>query len=261
MNRTKIEWCDYTFNPISGCLHGCPYCYARRIAERFGGSVETCPTGRLHELDDVFYADPSGPADGSRFRPYPYMFDPTFHRYRLDEPQRVKKPSTIFVCSMGDLFGEWVPDEWIRQVFEACYAAPQHRYLFLTKSPSRYDDIRGPAGWLDPDSGADFWLGATVTNNDEMRKAYGSWARWLSVEPLLEDIHFPPRCRWVVLGAETGNRKGKIVPEKAWIDSIVRDCDYLDTPVFMKESLRPIMGDDFRQELPWEEKRSWHVVE
>ncbi|MFR1061782.1 MAG: DUF5131 family protein [Enterocloster sp.] len=59
---------------------------------------------------------------------------PTFHKYRLNEYQN-KKSRNIFVCSMADLFGEWVPDEWIEEVFEACDNAPQHNYLFLTKNP------------------------------------------------------------------------------------------------------------------------------
>ncbi|MCL2461960.1 MAG: phage Gp37/Gp68 family protein, partial [Defluviitaleaceae bacterium] len=70
--------------------------------------------------------------------PYPFYFKPTFHRYRLGEPARMKKPKNIFVCSMADMFGDWVPDEWIKAVFEACEAIPRHRYLFLTKNPARY---------------------------------------------------------------------------------------------------------------------------
>ena len=68
--------------------------------------------------------------------PYPFGFKPTFHRYRLNQPMRWTKPRDIFVCSMADLFGEWVPTEWISAVIEACKAAPQHRYLFLTKNPN-----------------------------------------------------------------------------------------------------------------------------
>ena len=144
--KTKIDWCDSTWNPVSGCLHGCEYCYARKIAERFGGASEThnneccyeCQwetegTGEIHELDEPIYD-----YDHGRNAPYPFDFDPTFHRYRLDEPQKWKKPRNIFVCSMADLFGDWVPDEWIREVFQACEAAPQHRYLFLSKNPGRY---------------------------------------------------------------------------------------------------------------------------
>ena len=127
MNKTKIEYADYTWNPVTGCLHECEYCYARKQAKRFS-SIVGIPNGKIHDL----------PINFTYKCKYPYGFDPTFHRYRLDEPSQVKTPSTIFVCSMADLFGEWVPDEWIQKIFEACADAPQHRYLFLTKNPKRY---------------------------------------------------------------------------------------------------------------------------
>src|SRR5664280_2871172 len=73
MNKSKIDWCDYTWNPVTGCLHGCEYCYARRMDKRFG--------------------------DG--------LFNPTFHQKRLDEPVKVKKSAKIFVGSVSDLFGNW----------------------------------------------------------------------------------------------------------------------------------------------------------
>ena len=136
-SKTKIDWCDATWNPVTGCLHGCEYCYARRIAERFRAREIYDPecqcqrhliergmltgTGKPLELD---YPWEQKNKDGSITNAaYPFGFEPTFHRYKLDEPQRWKKPRTIFVCSMADLFGKWVPDEWIEQVFEACEAA------------------------------------------------------------------------------------------------------------------------------------------
>ena len=60
------------------------------------------------------------------------------HRYRLNQPERQAEPQTVFVCSMADLFGRWVPTSWIAEVLDACRRAPQHRYLFLTKNPARY---------------------------------------------------------------------------------------------------------------------------
>ena len=167
--KTKIDWCDSTWNPVTGCLHGCEYCYARKIAKRFGGASEThnneccheCQwitegTGEIHDLDEPVYD-----FDNGRNAPYPFDFDPTFHRYKLDEPQRWKKPRTIFVCSMADLFGKWVPDAWIREVFEACEAAPQHRYLFLTKNPERYMELASN-GVIAKDQ-SNFWFGSTET--------------------------------------------------------------------------------------------------
>ena len=80
--------------------------------------------------------------NGLHKAPYPWFFLPTLHRYRLDQPSKWSEPRTIFVCSMADLFGKWVPDEWITEVFRACDAAPRHRYMFLTKNPKRYAELR-----------------------------------------------------------------------------------------------------------------------
>jgi len=110
VNKTKIEWTDYVWNPVRGCLHNCPYCYGKRIDKRFG--------------------------DGS--------FTPTFYPERLQEPLKVKKPSRIFVGSMADLFGEW---DWVvedhggltigirrvlSEVFNIVNQCPQHTFIFLT---------------------------------------------------------------------------------------------------------------------------------
>lgn len=294
--KTKIDWAESTWNPVTGCLHGCKYCYARRIAERFGGASEThnneccheCQwitegTGEIHELDEPIYD-----YDHGRNAPYPFDFDPTLHRYRLDEPRRWTKPRTIFVCSMGDLMGEWVPSHWKQDVIAACKAAPQHRYMFLTKNPYGYDiwptKDRPIEHRFDQDN---FWLGCSMTGMEDLSRYDGHYGRYLyamggnmipgkshrfvSIEPILTDIMELPGyhsgytalqeeimsryagcIEWVIIGAETGNRKGKVAPERNWIEKIVNCCDKAGKPVFMKESLRAMMGDDFLQEFPWE---------
>ena len=259
MKKTKIEWCDSTWNPITGCLHECPYCYANKIASRFGGSIETCPDGTLHELEEKFYADPSGwiAKDGeSLFRAYPWGFDPTFHKYRLNEPKSWTEPRNIFVCSMADLFGEWVPDEWIEEVFKACDAAPKHNYLFLTKNPARYIELY-IAGKL-PMQG-NMWYGTTIINPDSpyVFCETKSHNLFLSVEPIMEDmgelygISDDKNIKWVIVGAETGYRKGRITPEKSWIDNLAEQCSKYDVPIFMKDSLVPIVGEEnMRREFP-----------
>lgn len=264
MKKTKIDWADSTWNPVTGCLHGCEYCYARRIAERFGGASEThnneccheCQwitegTGEIHELDEPIYD-----YDHGRNAPYPFDFDPTFHRYRLGEPARWTKPRTIFVCSMADMFGDWVPDSWIEDVFDACENAPQHRYLFLTKNPKRYIELAKK----DKLPGQ-HWYGYSATREDQLLRFHHADEcpcinLFVSIEPILEPMrpgfstHTP--ADWVIIGAETGHRNGKVVPEKKWIDDILMECQYSGRPIFMKESLRSLMGDEFRQEFPWE---------
>lgn len=181
--KTKIDWCDATWNPVIGCLHGCEYCYARRIAERFGG-VTPSEYGKTQVLDSP------GLTTAGKPTPYPFGFLPTFHRYKLGELLKWKKPRTItiFVCSMADLFGDWVPDEWIQQVFKACDVALQHRYLFLTKNPGRYRQIADlMPDWEDmyiDHSRAEMLFGATATDDAMMQKAYESDAEWVSIEPI-----------------------------------------------------------------------------
>ncbi len=256
MNNTKIEWCDSTWNPVTGCYNGCGYCYAKGIARRFG----------LHgtERDIEKRALDIPAAKAGKKSPYPFDFEPTLHRYRLDEPQKLKKPRTIFVCSMADLFGKWVSDEWIEEVLAACEKAPQHRYLFLTKNPQRYAELhkKNKLPLL-----KNMWYGASVTNYlqaEQTNRALGNCQEanlFLSVEPLLEDITkydswvhlcFDNITGWVILGAETGNRKGKAVPKNEWIDNIIDDCEYNDIPLFMKDSLIPIVGkDNMSRDFPW----------
>lgn len=263
--KTKIDWCDSTWSPVTGCLHNCEYCYARKIANRFSMQIRTWD-------DHLYICDEPVKRENGSICPYPFGFEPTFHRYKLDEPQRWKKPKNIFVCSMADLFGAWVPDEWIHQVMDACYAATQHTYLFLTKNPERYGnvieyletDVKESPG----DTPPTMLLGASATTNEQLERAYETPATWISIEPILEPLNTDEnffesmhdgygerefaRWKWVVIGAETGNRKNKVVPKKDWVMEIVKECEKWHTPVFMKESLREIMGDDFRQEFPWE---------
>ena len=265
--KTKIDWCDASWNPVTGCLHGCEYCYARGIAKRFGRAATavcdeegypeyggtTCADGTCHDLH--YPIEDYGRTQ--RAAPYPFEFDPTFHRYRLADPQCWKKPRTIFVCSMADLFGDWVPDEWIAEVFKACEKAPQHRYLFLTKNPARYDALID-SGIL-PERCENMWYGTTCTDMTQPLHWNCNAHTFMSCEPMLAPWN-PAGGRgiakmipeWVIFGAETGNRKGRVTPRKEWVSNAVRQCRNNGCAVFMKESLRELMGKDFVQELPWE---------
>lgn len=245
-DRSKIDWCDASWNPVSGCKHGCEYCYARSVARRFGCKITGDMGNAMAILDEPYVS-----MDGVK-NPYPYEFLPTFHRYRLGIPQTWKRPRTIFVCSMADLFGEWVDDEIILEVFQACREAPQHRYLFLTKNPVRYVQL---GDRLPRDD--NFWYGTTTTGPDDPAFFSKVHHTFLSIEPILErfgsggDNSSVMHTGWTIIGAETGNRKDKVVPEKDWITDIVVACRKAGKPVFMKESLRELMAEDFIQEYPW----------
>lgn len=252
MNKTKIDWADMSWSPVTGCLHDCEYCYARKIANRFGLHLEA---DEPKVLEEKYSFETQCIMTGERdciSSPYPYDFHPTFHKYRLNEPTRKTKGQTIFVCSMADLFGEWVTDEWIEEVFKACEAAPQHRYLFLTKNPSRYNELKIPVG-------KNFWYGSTVNDMKSLfaHKKVDETSQcnyFISIEPIMEHLyiqHSLPFIGWVIVGAETGNRKGKATPERQWILDIKDQCKAVGTPLFMKESIRELMGEDFVQEFPW----------
>lgn len=264
--KTKIDWCDSTWNPVTGCLRGCAYCYARRIAERFGGYPSD---EKLHEFNVrqmVRHRNDDGEWNRWYKCAYPFSFAPTLHRYKLDEPRHWKKPRNIFVCSMADLFGEWVPMEWIREVFNACREAEQHRYIFLTKNPSRLRGLEADGELPDLPN---FWYGSTVETYPD-GPAENCWNAlfipsddyglvrahtFVSIEPILGDFSsqgITNNVDWVIVGAETGLRAGKVTPERRWIENLVTLCEIAETPLFMKDSLRELMGDGFKQEFPWE---------
>ena len=208
MNKPKIEYCDYTWNPMTGCKHGCEYCYARKIAERFRGT-----------------------------KAFPVGFDPIFYGGRLDEPGRVKKPSKIFVCSMADLFGEWVPSGHIRDVRITTRIHDHHTYQFLTKNPKRYMEL---SPWLD-----NCWLGASATNQEmaeySIKKLGMSEAKtiFLSLEPLLGTINLGKlyaKPDWIIVGAQTG--PGAEHPPIGAVAKIRDQCKEMGIPVFFKDNLK-----------------------
>ncbi|MHC1722531.1 MAG: DUF5131 family protein [Aminipila sp.] len=269
MNKTKIEWCDSTWNPVTGCLHGCEYCYARRIAERFAGhwseeqQRHLGENGEIHDLENPMYRHTTGKNRSVSVHgvqaPYPFGFEPTFHGYRLEELRCKTKGRNIFVCSMADLLGKWVPDEWIYEVLNACEEAPRHNYLFLTKNPERIQNLRDSENW---------WFGTTCNSSADFivpcRAAdlYSSSRNhsFISLEPLQSAITGIAlqnliKFDWVIVGAETGNRKEKVIPKKEWIDQIALTCKSHGIPIFMKNSLLQIMGEqNMLREFPEELK-------
>ena len=258
MNKTKIEWCDSTWNPVTGCLHGCEYCYARKIAERFGGMEPGMPKHRTGRNNVLYMPLCKETKDGkSLAAPYPFGFDPTFHRHRLVEPNRKAIPQTIFVCSMADLFGNWVPDDWIEDVFAACKSAPQHRYLFLTKNPVRYIRLSA-AGKLPEDD--NFWYGSTMTTQEDMYWWSERHNTFISIEPLLEQINLNAdlqehKVDWAIIGVMTGPGSKEHRPEREWIEDLAQDAKNTGIPVLMKNSVVPIVGEgNMLREFPWTQR-------
>lgn len=259
MDKTKIDWCDMSWNPITGCKHGCEYCYARRMAERFGGydlpdgktTDNPLPRAELHQPLTITRAN--GQTVNS---PYPFGFEPTLHRYRLGEPAKKTRPRNVFVGSTADVFGKWIPTRWIADVLDACEAAPQHNYLFLTKNPARYMELDHLA--LLPRE-SNFWYGSTVTTEESAYFHSDKHKTFLSIEPLLGRLG-PFRQQldgvdWVIIGAMTGSGAEKHRPPREWVEEIVDICRRSSVPVFMKDNLAKVWGDNLLREYPEEMRR------
>lgn len=221
MNRTKIEWTDFTWNPVTGCRNKCPYCYARRIAERFKGT-----------------------------KAFPNGFEPTLHDDRFFEPISYGMPSKIFVCSMGELFGNWIPDEWIEAVLATCRLAKHHTFQFLTKCPWNLPK------WNPWPENA--WVGATAVDFYTSMQAIDWLAlveakiRFLSLEPLLHNPAIPralyPIVHWVIVGAQTNPY---LPPERQWIEEIIEATSQAKISLFLKDNLFKAYPDLPRiQEFP-----------
>lgn len=183
MKKTKIEWCDSTFNPITGCMHHCPYCYARAMVHRFSNTLEN--------NEKAIYEDDAPILENGKKVAYPHGFAPTFHKHRLAQVRHWKdeKPRNIFVCSMADIFGDWVPEKWIVQTMDAFREAPQHNYLFLTKNPIRMINLieRGVIEEKD-----NFWFGTTTTKADDMFFASETANAFVSIEPMHGPLEIIP---------------------------------------------------------------------
>lgn len=249
MNRSKIEWCDFSWNPITGCRHECAYCYARKQARRFSGDVRLNKASpQIQEDNGLYILDKPFHNANGKVIPMPMGFEPTLHKYRLSAPFEKKLPANIFVGSMADTFGHWVPDEWVKLVFAACEAAPWHNYLFLTKNIHAYEDYDVPTK-------DNYWYGQSWDGNRTGLTLYNDLGinQFLSIEPILSDT-IPLDCiasfGWVIVGAETGSRRDKVIPKREWIERIVSTCRTHKVPVFLKNNLANIWGDPLIQEYP-----------
>ncbi len=198
MNKTKIEWTNFTWNPVTGCLHGCKYCYARRFEMRF----------RKH-------------------------FNPTYYENRLTEPYEKKKPLKIFVCSTSDLFGDWVEASFIQKVIDVARGCPHHTFQFLTKNPKRYKEFVFPSNvWIGVTVENSEVMKERV---DALMAAKFDGVKFVSFEPLMSEINYMPDVSWVIVGALSLGRK-KVKPEDKWVASIISMARAKGISVFIKDN-------------------------
>lgn len=196
-----INWTDATWNPITGCLHGCKYCYAREFADRFGRS-----------------------------------FEPQFHPELLGDPIKRKTPTKIFVGSNADVFGKWVEREWIDAILETVRKCPQHTFQFLTKNPARLQEFNPwPANcWVGGTVDERSRLKPTL---DALYRAKAQ-VRFISFEPLNADMGIPfmaGSVEWIIIGAQTGRHAHQ--PKAEWISDLIKAAKSAMVSVWFKDNL------------------------
>lgn len=222
----SIEWARWSHNTVTGCLHDCPYCYARDIAERL----------------------------------YPQKFVPTFHPARLGAPAHVIMPAdkaardpayrNIFANSMSDLFGQWVPRDWIEATLTMARRNPTWNFLTLTKFPQRAVEFDFPDNW---------WLGTTIDAQARVANAEKAFAqircrtKWLSVEPMLQPLRFArlELFHWVVIGGASASQHTPAwIPPFEWIAELQGAARRAGCRIYHKTNLD--LGDGIRvREFPW----------
>ncbi|MEX0270090.1 DUF5131 family protein [Leptolyngbyaceae cyanobacterium UHCC 1019] len=235
-----VDWAWWTWNPVTGCWHGCPYCYARDIANRF---YET-------KFEPTFYPGRlRAPQNMKPMSPERIKNEAQKRRINLEDAQVFAK--NVFTCSMADLFGKWVPEDWIFQVFQAVKASPEWNFLFLTKFPQRLQEINDKLGGF-PDN---VWVGTTVDTQSRVSLAEKSFkniqakVKWLSIEPMLEPLHFESLDMFDLIaigGQSRTSKEPEFQPEWIWVEALMKQARESNTSVYFKENLkaRP-------KELPW----------
>ena len=250
MAKTRIDWCDWVWNPVWGCLHRCNFCYARKLAKRFGRQMAEWEWRERTQTNTDTWVSKKDLAE--RLTAY----KPTFlwHNYRKSFP---KKPCRIFVNSISDpAFWE---KEWIDLVLQRIKATPEHHFLFLSKAPESYFRFVEVSN-REPFLPANVWLGATVLNNKQLiqfqntlfaLKGYGVKIIFVSLEPLLEPISphlLDTPIDWIIIGAQTNPYRP---PKREWVEEIVEFASDVNIPVFLKENLGPVWGDNLIREFPF----------
>jgi len=211
MSKTRIEWSESTWNPVTGCTKisaGCTHCYAERMARR------------LQAMGQPNYVN---------------GFHVTLHPHVLDKPLTWTKPQTIFVNSMSDLFHKSIPLDFILQVFDVMRRADWHTFQVLTKRSGRLAQLSSSLPWPE-----NVWMGVTVESADytsriDDLRGVGARVKFLSLEPLLGptpglDLR---GIDWVIVGGESGPGARPMAPE--WVTDIRDQCRDVDVPFFFKQ--------------------------
>lgn len=210
-SNSAIEWTESTWNPVTGCNKispGCKNCYAEKMAKRLKAMGQ---------------------------RNYVNGFKLTLQPHMLELPLRWKKPQTIFVNSMSDLFHKNVPLEYIQEVFSVMNRAHWHRFQVLTKRADRLEQTAPFLDWT-----PNIWMGVSVESQnythriDNLRNT-DAHVKFLSLEPLLGPLYSLDltNIHWAIVGGESGFRARRI--EAEWVLDIKRQCVSANVPFFFKQ--------------------------
>ncbi len=241
-----IEWTQYTWNPVGGCKHGCRWqmpdgttavCYAETVAE--GLARASYPQGFAHHY---------------------------WHPDKLDEPLKLKDPARIFLDSMSDLMGTWVPDEQILAVLDIVRRADWHTFQLLTKNAPRllkFKDKFPPNLWVGASLPPGTMFGKPLTLGQRV-KMYCRIVdvldelqvpvTWMSFEPLSWDVtsyYGLPLIQWAVIGAASRGRD-YFQPEQQWVEHLLDELDDIGSAVFFKGNLK---WTPWRAEFPAQEAK------
>lgn len=222
-NKTNnsIAWAAYSWNPVTGCLFGCKFCYASDLTKHYP-------------------------------KAFPNGFTPTFHKERMSAPFNTKLPNetgngrrNVFVCSMADLFGEWVPQQWIDNVLSTCANAPFWTYIFLTKNPKRLIGQYWPRN---------IWVGTTVDYQKRVSVAVEAFTElnksryrpdvlFVSCEPMNERIDFGEHglevFEWVIIGGRSrSSGMPAFQPELEWVESLHSAARKAGCKIYDKPNLK-----------------------
>jgi protein gp37 len=210
-SNSSIEWTEATWNPVTGCdkiSPGCKFCYADRLAKR------------LQKMGNPKYAN---------------GFDLTIQESALELPLRWKKPQTIFVNSMSDLFHEDIEEDYVQRVFDVMKRAYWHRFQVLTKRSERMADMSPSIDWP-----KNVWMGVSVEHQDytfriDHLRSTGAHIKFLSLEPLLGPLSALDLTgiHWAIVGGESGPGSRPILEE--WVLEIREECQRSGVPFFFKQ--------------------------
>ena len=212
MQRTKISWSDFRWNPVHGCSKvsaGCDNCYAERISLNY-------------KLTKAAWTNQNA-AENVLLKPH-----------KLREPYSIKEPSLVFVNSMSDMWHPQIPENYREQIFHIMRDLPQHIFQILTKRPRAASHYQGE--WTE-----NIWQGTSIENKATLHRINslrdcGAKLLFLSIEPLLEDLGLLnlEGIHWVIVGGESGPNH-RPMPHK-WARSIRDQCIEEGIPFFFKQS-------------------------